>query len=525
MLNHGRLDGTKYVDSTTVVLFTTLQSAAGSRAYGWGINGSSAGSLMSELNYGHTGYTGTSAFIDPTRELFVVLLTNRVYPNDAASVSSIRQAVANAAVRAYDDIPGQARIHSITHNDDGSWDLRWDFVNNVDSVLLVVDLDAGKSGHKEIMYPADSLLIKLEAINPICQRSIELISYYKGKAGDPSDTYFIKESSIDKFALIVDGYDRVSNDKGWNLPYHFISGYYADALPKTWGYTTCDNQAIIDGDLLLADYDYVFWFCGDESRSDETFDNTEQTHVKTYLEQGGCLFVSGSEIAYDIDYKGSTSDKNFYNNYLKAKYVADDSGDYTIYGRANTRFDGLSFSYGGSSALYQEDYPDVIKASNGGRFILHYTRTDYAGVAYVGPFGTSSDTGKVITLGFPFETIEGKDKRIDLMGRVVDFFESANEVSVEDIFAQILDDFELNTAYPNPFNPSTTIEFRLSYDNEINLSIYDINGRLVETLVNTGLSKGSHSLIWNAKDYPSGVYFANLSFNGKMKVQKLILLK
>ncbi len=525
MLGHGTVDGRKYVDSTTVVPFTTLQSTAGSRAYGWGINGSSAGSLMSDLNFGHTGYTGTSAFMDPTRDLFVVLLTNRVYPDDNASVSSTRQAVANAAVRVIDDLPGQPRIHSILPNSDGSWDLNWNYKNNIDSVKLVEQFDGGSNGGNEFIYPADSLTIKLYGIDCICQRSVKLIPYYNGNEGDPSDTYFVKRSTQDKVVLIVDGYDRVSNDQGWNLAYHYISGYYADALPEGWGYTTCDNQAIIDEDVLLNDYEHVIWFSGDESVSDETFSSVEQNKVKAYLEQGGHFFVSGSEIGYDIGNKGSSADISFYNNYFKAIYVGDDSNDYTVTGRENTRFEGLSFSYGGSSALYPEDYPDKIRANGGGKFIVQYSSGVYAGIGYVGPFGTSSDTGKVICLGFPFETIQGEDKRIDFMARIIDFFESANEVSVEDIFGDFPTDFHLRSAYPNPFNPSTTLEFTIPYDAEVKLNIFNINGQQITTLANDHYSAGSYAINWNAANYPSGIYFANLSVGGESKVQKLILMK
>jgi len=525
MLNFGTLDGHKYVDSTTVIPFTTLQSTAGSRAYGWGINGSSAGSLMSNLNYGHTGYTGTSAFLDPTRKLFVVLLTNRVYPNDNTSVSSVRQTVANAAVRVFDNLPGQPRIHSITHNEGGSWELKWNYTNNIDSIMMIEEFDEGASGRNMMIIPRDSLSITLEAIDCICQRSVKLVPFLDGVSGDTSDTYYMKESTLNKYALIVDGYDRVSKGAGWGLPYHAISGYYANALPENWGYTTCDNQGIIDGDVLLSDYDCVLWFCGDESTADETFSTTEQTKVKTFLEEGGHIFVSGSEIGYDLSHKGSTGDKSFYNNYLKTRYLGDDSNDLTVYGRANTRFESLSFSYGGPSALYQEDYPDIIISNAGSKFILHYSSTVYAGIGYVGPFGTSTDSGKVISLGFPFETIQGESNRVALMGKIVDFFESALEVSVEDIFGHIPNEFELKPAYPNPFNPSTTIDFILPHAGNIQLGIYNLNGKCVDHLINEQYEAGRYSIIWNASDLSSGVYLCKLTMGYLNQVQKLILMK
>ena len=79
MLNGGEYNGVRIIADSTIALFT--RRAAGTRALGWdtadGDGGS--GSYLSGTSYGHTGYTGTSLWIDPDRELFVVLLTNRVH--------------------------------------------------------------------------------------------------------------------------------------------------------------------------------------------------------------------------------------------------------------------------------------------------------------------------------------------------------------------------------------------------------------------------------------------------------------
>ncbi|MEX0641241.1 MAG: serine hydrolase, partial [Pirellulales bacterium] len=76
-----------------------------SRALGWDtVSGkSSAGSLMAPTSFGHTGFTGTSIWIDPTRDLYVILLANRVHPTRANQrIHAVRRAYADAAVRAVD---------------------------------------------------------------------------------------------------------------------------------------------------------------------------------------------------------------------------------------------------------------------------------------------------------------------------------------------------------------------------------------------------------------------------------------
>ena len=109
MLNHGELNGIRIVSDSAVTLFT--HRAAGSRALGWDTcdgNGG-CGSYLSANAYGHTGFTGTSMWIDPDRELFVILLTNRVHAarakRPATVISDVRADLADAAALAVVESP------------------------------------------------------------------------------------------------------------------------------------------------------------------------------------------------------------------------------------------------------------------------------------------------------------------------------------------------------------------------------------------------------------------------------------
>jgi CubicO group peptidase (beta-lactamase class C family) len=113
MLNGGTYDDVRIVADSTVALFT--RRTAGSRALGWdtadGEGG--AGRYLTERAYGHTGYTGTSLWIDPDREMFVILLTNRVHAakarRPATVISDVRADLADAAVLAVVDGPEGVR--------------------------------------------------------------------------------------------------------------------------------------------------------------------------------------------------------------------------------------------------------------------------------------------------------------------------------------------------------------------------------------------------------------------------------
>ncbi len=90
--------------------------------------------------------------------------------------------------------------------------------------------------------------------------------------------------------------------------------------------------------------------------------------------------------------------------------------------------------------------------------------------------------------------------------------------------------FKFNN-YPNPFNPTTIIEFSIQNDSKINLSIFNIKGQKIKTLFNNEIDKGNHSISWNGTDdsgnsVSSGVYYYKLNVNGKTEaVKKCSLLK
>jgi CubicO group peptidase (beta-lactamase class C family) len=103
-LNGGALDGARLARSATVRQFTTVQdSIFSSRALGWDTpsENSSAGHFITRPAFGHTGFTGTSFWVAPQHDLYVILLTNRVNPTrEHSRIGPVRVAVADAAMRA-----------------------------------------------------------------------------------------------------------------------------------------------------------------------------------------------------------------------------------------------------------------------------------------------------------------------------------------------------------------------------------------------------------------------------------------
>lgn len=98
------------------------------------------------------------------------------------------------------------------------------------------------------------------------------------------------------------------------------------------------------------------------------------------------------------------------------------------------------------------------------------------------------------------------------------------------IASALIPDFRLEQNFPNPFNPETTIRFRLVDMGQAELAIFDVSGRKVRTLVNGMLSAGSHEVSWNATDdsgnlLPSGMYVYRLTANGASTSGKMIYMK
>ena len=88
----------------------------------------------------------------------------------------------------------------------------------------------------------------------------------------------------------------------------------------------------------------------------------------------------------------------------------------------------------------------------------------------------------------------------------------------------------LHQNYPNPFNPITSIRYDLSEDAFVNITVYDMGGRIIKTLVNNFQTAGYKSIKWNATDnqgqlVPAGVYLYKIEFGSLLFTRKMILLK
>jgi len=88
-----------------------------------------------------------------------------------------------------------------------------------------------------------------------------------------------------------------------------------------------------------------------------------------------------------------------------------------------------------------------------------------------------------------------------------------------------VDSFAIDSVYPNPFNPSTEINYYVERDGDMNISVYNIIGQKVAELFNGYQSIGSQKIIWDAHNLSSGIYYIQMDLNGQFENYKAVLLK
>ncbi|TAK96273.1 MAG: hypothetical protein EPO07_14685, partial [Verrucomicrobia bacterium] len=208
----------------------------------------------------------------------------------------------------------------------------------------------------------------------------------------------------------------------WNNGFDYVVSHGKSLAAAGWAFDSCQTEAITNNQVQLTNYPVVIWACGNESTADETFSSVEQTKVTAFLAAGGSLFVSGSEIAWDLDRPSgpSAADRAFLHNQLHATYASDSSGIYAFTpvagsifaGNANGNFDD------GTKGIYLVGYPDVLTPTgSGATAAINYSGGATAGITYDGAAGG----GKVVYFGFPFETITASSVRNAYLADILAF--------------------------------------------------------------------------------------------------------
>ena len=242
---------------------------------------------------------------------------------------------------------------------------------------------------------------------------------------------------------------------------------------------------------------------------------------------------NGSNLEYTRSFLNTTSWETLtlnYNNINKVVIRLDSAGNG---GLGDYNFDNITFSnpalpvelttfkgISGKNGITLE-WQTATETNNKGFEIERNTNSSWVGIGFIAGKGTSVTTNdySFVDKNPVGDTIHYRLKQIDNNGS----FSYSKEIEVTADLTP--NNYSLSQNYPNPFNPSTTINYSIANAGKVVLKIYDLLGKEVNTLVDENKPSGSYSVIFNARNMPSGIYVYELRTDGFVSRSKMILLK
>lgn len=274
------------------------------------------------------------------------------------------------------------------------------------------------------------LLAGLEPNQPLFVR---VTAFNDGGESWPSETLAVSRPRTGRApVLIVNGFDRL--DRSMNLrdgdgaergllsrmnTFDYTIAHGRALAASFVDFDSASDEAVTAGAVKLDDYQAVVWLLGRQGGEAGTLNEVQRYALKNYLAGGGGLFISGSELAYDLDYTKRAP--GYLAEVMHLSYAADKASANTATGRPGTMFDGVgSIAFGddklsSNSGIYPVPYPDVFNVEKDGVAVMYYGATqEVAAVRYEG-------AGRVVAMGFPFETIVDPAQRAEVMRRSIEF--------------------------------------------------------------------------------------------------------
>ena len=133
-----------------------------------------------------------------------------------------------------------------------------------------------------------------------------------------------------------------------------------------------------------------------------------------------------------------------------------------------------------------------------------------------------------------YNTTDNQTKLMVVLPENGEVFSATGEYTIDEMIAANTNgyietsmpvSFNLSEAYPNPFNPSTSLDIELSYESNVSIAVYNVMGQMVSVLHDGNMSAGMHSITWDASDLASGMYIIKAEVADNVSSQKVMLLK
>jgi hypothetical protein len=444
-------------------------------------------------------------------------------------------------INAFKTLDKVIRIHSYIINDSsqGNNNGRLDYGETFD---LIVTL-------KNTYQNASGVTIKLRSLHPVLTvlDSIATMGNLPlggtiSNSGSPFSATVGTDSSVSNVPILVmisaDG--NYQYQKVLNLPIgqreilivndDETSGsskisYYTEALDSIqFKFDIWDVQQQGTPGLNERLYPIIIWYTGDAAQNVLT--SAEQQFLQSYLDNGGRLFLTGQDIAYDL--VEQQSGISFFENYLHANYIENNSNDFALDGiPADPIGAGETFIILGSGGANNQTSPDVIQANSPAQPAILYdinNSTRQAALYF-------SDTYKLVYFAFGWEGINdnGPAKRVNVMNRVLNWL-SDDPTGIDPTKFEVVDNISLHQNFPNPFNPQTTISFSIQKSEKVSVRIFNNLGQIVKIFPEQKYETGLHKIIWNGNNQEnatcsSGIYYYHVTIGKQQLINKMILLK
>lgn len=318
--------------------------------------------------------------------------------------------------------------------------------------------------------------------------------------------------------VIFNGNVLIVDDDGGNN----FEVFYQSALDSIGvDYTTMAESDVLalQNSITPNQFKAIFWDLG---WAFPTLTDDDFNFLKTYLDNGGHLFIAGQDLGWDVfENGGSSLAVNFYNTYLGADYKNDNSSGTQVEGVAGDPItDGISSAI---NNVYQK-YPEWIEPfQNLSTPILTYNVAGkHGGLRY------DNGTFKTVYLGIAAEQFADVQAALTIIQRTAAWFDVVTDIKPENPATPY--SFELAQNYPNPFNPETRISFSLPQSEQVTLAIYNTLGQKVAELVNGQMTAGWHEVSWDARNangqkVASGVYIYRLKTREGVIQKKMLLVR
>ena len=164
--------------------------------------------------------------------------------------------------------------------------------------------------------------------------------------------------------------------------YAYVREHAFAAAAAGVSFDSAHSAALANDDLALARYHAVGWMGGQEATADESFSTDEQARVRAFAAAGGALLVTGSEIAWDLGWRGAAGDQAFLREVLQADYAADDGMAPRLTGVGDFAEQAPLSVDDGSFGTYAVGYPDVLTPAGAATPALVYEGSTRVGAIY-----------------------------------------------------------------------------------------------------------------------------------------------